>query len=75
MHLADARRVAALALTALTLELPVALAAPVLDQRMDNPLTNAAGFLADGAIDIAQTFTVGLAGRLARLAHPTVPSC
>ncbi len=45
----------------------VANAGVVLDQENAPPLTGAGGFIRETGIDIAQTFTVGTAGRLSRL--------
>jgi hypothetical protein len=70
---------AAMMLAASTLSLH-AHSAPILDQSDGAPFNAAAGFLAASGIDIAQTFTVGLAGTLslvsvniARTADTTAP--
>lgn len=70
---------AATTLVALTLSLH-AHSTPILDQTDGGPFNAAAGFLATLGIDVAQTFTVGLAGTLslvsvniARTADTTAP--
>src|ERR1700712_1972402 len=58
---------AAMALAALTVSLH-AQSTPILDQSDGAPFNAAAGFLATSGIDVAQTFTVGLAGMLSQVA-------